>query len=86
MNRSSLLIHGLVALINGLISLTLLLIAPLGLAAVITLTALLMLSSFLGGITGERVLHWLKPAQINRRPAMQRTERSQRHLPDSREG
>lgn len=47
------------ALINGAITLTLLLIAPLGLAAVVTNTVLITLSTFFIASLGDRVVQWL---------------------------
>lgn len=84
--RTSLLVHALVALVNGLISLTILLIAPLGLLAVITLTVFLMLVTFLGGVTGERVIRWLAASQASRRSSTLRPGGGLRSLPSSRRG
>jgi hypothetical protein len=50
------------ALVNGAITLTILLIAPLGLLAVITNTVLIMISTFVVNSFGDRVVQWvLKP-------------------------
>ena len=84
LNRLSLLVHGSVALVSGLISLTLLLIAPLGLATVIVLTLLLTAVSFLGGFAGERMLRWLGAARTGRSAMALRVEGATRQLPSSR--
>jgi hypothetical protein len=47
------------ALVNGTITLILLLIAPLGLAAVIFNTILVTLSTFMVNSLGDRVVQWL---------------------------
>ncbi|WP_217650439.1 CRISPR-associated protein Csx18 [Spirulina major] len=52
-----------VAGVNGAITLTLLLIAPLGLAAVITNTALITASTLVVGIAADGVVRWLGPAR-----------------------
>jgi hypothetical protein len=59
--RPRLLVAALVAGWNGLIALVVLLIAPLGLAAVLTLTLLITLNSFAGFWAGSRVIGWLEP-------------------------
>jgi hypothetical protein len=58
--RPLLLVAALVAAWNGICTLVLLLIAPLGLAAVVTLTLLITLSSFVGLLGGSRVVGWLE--------------------------
>ena len=85
MTRASLLVHAVVAGVNGLISLTLLLIAPLGLATVITLTLLLTLSTFLGGLSGERILRWLHHSRQAQWRLIRREPHGERQLPGSRE-
>ncbi|MEA5421100.1 CRISPR-associated protein Csx18 [Spirulina sp. CCNP1310] len=59
--RGALVRNGVVAGVNGAITLTLLLIAPLGLAAVITNTALITASTFVVGIAADGVVRWLSP-------------------------
>jgi hypothetical protein len=54
------------ALINGTITLILLLIAPLGLAAVIFNTILVTLSTFVVNSLGDRVVQWLLVTDSNR--------------------
>lgn len=49
-----------VAIVNGTITLVILLIAPLGLAAVIINTALVTLSSYITAITADRVVLFLQ--------------------------
>jgi hypothetical protein len=46
--------------VNGLVTLTILLIAPLGLAAVITCTLAVTFGTFLIGTTSDQVLRWLE--------------------------
>lgn len=48
-----------VALVNGLLTLIILLIAPLGLVAVITCTAAVILASFVIGTTSDQIFRWL---------------------------
>jgi hypothetical protein len=50
------------ALVNGTITLILLLIAPLGLAAVIVNTMLVTFSTFMVNSLGDRVVQWLLAA------------------------
>lgn len=54
--RIMLLVNGCVALATAAVTLLLLLIAPLGLAAVITITLLVALLTMLGGVLGDLVL------------------------------
>lgn len=54
--RTEMLRHGLVAGANGAVTLVILLIAPLGLAAVIVNTVLVVLTSFFVGRAVDRVL------------------------------
>jgi len=48
-----------ISLINGLITLIILLIAPLGLLAVIINTVLIMISTFFVATLGDGVVRWL---------------------------
>jgi len=64
--RPFLLLQLLVSLFNGAIALVLLLIAPLGLAAVITLTLLITASTFLTGLGGGVLQRWLEGAEGQR--------------------
>lgn len=52
----------LVSSLNGGITLVILLIAPLGLAAVIVNTLLVTLASYLVGSVADRVMVWLQPS------------------------
>ncbi|MFB2921838.1 MULTISPECIES: CRISPR-associated protein Csx18 [Aerosakkonema] len=52
-----------VAIVNGGITLIILLIAPLGLAAVIFNTLLVVLGSFVTGTVADRVVGFLTPSQ-----------------------
>jgi len=53
-----------VAICNGAITLIILLIAPLGLTAVIINTLLVTLASFINAAAGDRIVRFLQPAQI----------------------
>ncbi|MBW4700154.1 MAG: hypothetical protein KME03_20075 [Aphanocapsa lilacina HA4352-LM1] len=53
----------LVSTATGLVTLVILLIAPLGLAAVITCTLAVTLASFCIGAVSDRVLAWLETGQ-----------------------
>ncbi|MDF5706668.1 MAG: CRISPR-associated protein Csx18 [Nostoc sp. S4] len=53
-----------VALLNGAITLIILLIAPLGLAAVIINTILVTVASFVNATAGDAVVKFLQPSQI----------------------
>jgi hypothetical protein len=53
-----------VAIFNGAITLMILLIAPLGLAAVITNTILVTIASFVNATAGDSVVKFLQPTQI----------------------
>ncbi|WP_448526978.1 CRISPR-associated protein Csx18 [Parathermosynechococcus lividus] len=55
----------IVACCNGFFTLVILLIAPLGLAAVITTTLLVMVSSFLASVAVDRILKPLSPRRLN---------------------
>lgn len=50
-----------IALVNGLFTLIILLIAPLGLLAVIVNTFLVIVASFFVGMVGDGVIRWLLP-------------------------
>ncbi len=53
-----------VAICNGAITLIILLIAPLGLTAVIINTILVALASFVNAAAGDSIVRFLQPAQI----------------------
>ncbi len=53
------------SLINGLITLIILLIAPLGLLAVIVNTVLIMISTFFVATLGDGLIRWLLPASYS---------------------
>lgn len=53
-----------VAIVNGAITLIILLIAPLGLAAVIINTLLVTLASFISSTASDRIIQFLQPSQI----------------------
>lgn len=60
--KISVLLNLLVAMVNGAVTLVLLLIAPLGLATVITCTVLVTLVSFALGVVADVLLWRLLPA------------------------
>ncbi|WP_199302707.1 CRISPR-associated protein Csx18 [Oscillatoria sp. FACHB-1406] len=62
-NRAAFVRSIVVSGINGAITLILLLIAPLGLALVITNTVLIVLSTFVACTLGDRVVAWLLRSQ-----------------------
>lgn len=76
-HRPALLVQGLISLVNGAIALVLLLIAPLGLASVITLTVLITASTFCCGALGRVLQQWLESATSPRSlpPATRRLPR-----------
>ena len=49
---------------NGTITLIILLIAPLGLAAVLSNTILVTLASFINATAADRIIKFLQPSQI----------------------
>ncbi|OKH33825.1 hypothetical protein NIES2119_22230 [[Phormidium ambiguum] IAM M-71] len=53
-----------IAGINGAITLIILLIAPLGLAAVLTNTLLVTVASFINATVADRIIQFLQPSQI----------------------
>jgi hypothetical protein len=53
-----------VAVVNGAITLIILLIAPLGLTAVIINTLLVTLASFVNATAGDNIVNFLQPSQI----------------------
>lgn len=53
-----------VAIANGVITLIILLIAPLGLTAVIINTLLVTLASFVNATAGDSIVNFLQPSQI----------------------
>jgi len=80
--RLALVINSLLALLTSGVSLVVLLIAPLGLASVITLTLLIGLCSFAGGLAGDAALLWALPGSRNRGTERQRSgAASNRRLP-----
>jgi hypothetical protein len=54
-----------VSVLNGAITLIILLIAPMGLAGVIMNTALVTLASFANATLCDRIVHFLQPSNIN---------------------
>lgn len=63
-NRAALMRNLAVAFLNGTITLIILLIAPLGLAAVIINTILVTIATFANATAGDRVVRFLQPFQI----------------------
>ncbi|MFN6515170.1 MAG: CRISPR-associated protein Csx18 [Nostoc sp. CreGUA01] len=70
-----------VALLNGAITLIILLIAPLGLTAVIINTMLVTVASFVNAIAGDAVVKFLQPSQIK---TMIENSEFRIHNPESR--
>ncbi|KOR34717.1 MULTISPECIES: CRISPR-associated protein Csx18 [Planktothricoides] len=66
--------HISVAFINGAITLMILLIAPLGLAAVITNTVLIMASTLLSSAMVDGIVRFLTPGQVKILEEVQRQE------------
>lgn len=75
----SLLVNGLTTLLNGAVALTLLLIAPLGLATVVTLTLAIAVCTFVAGLAGDALLLWALPG--SRGASTADGGRTQRRLP-----
>lgn len=63
-HRAALVRNLAVSLLNGGITLIILLIAPLGLAAVIINTLLVTLASFINTTAGDTIVRFLQPTQI----------------------
>ncbi|TAE61370.1 MAG: hypothetical protein EAZ87_02375 [Nostocales cyanobacterium] len=63
-NRAALVRNLGVAICNGAITLIILLIAPLGLTAVIINTLLVTLVSFINAAAGDSIVRFLQPTQI----------------------
>ncbi|MFN6475218.1 CRISPR-associated protein Csx18 [Nostoc sp. DedQUE07] len=66
-----------IALLNGAITLIILLIAPLGLTAVIINTILIAVASFVNATVGDAVVNFLQPSQIKTLQAEIITQQSQ---------
>jgi hypothetical protein len=69
--RSQLVRNITLAVANGSITLIILLIAPLGLAAVIINTVLITISTFLTATASDKVIKYLQPSQQIRNPTLQ---------------
>ncbi|MBS3028749.1 MAG: hypothetical protein HCA25_17140 [Dolichospermum sp. DET50] len=67
-----------VSTVNGGITLVILLIAPLGLAAVIINTLLVTFSTYILSIAADRVMLWLEPEQKAELSASESEHRSQK--------
>ncbi|WP_017655699.1 CRISPR-associated protein Csx18 [Fortiea contorta] len=63
-SRAALVRNLSVALLNGTVTLIILLIAPLGLAAVIINTILVTIASFVNATAGDAIINFLQPSQI----------------------
>jgi hypothetical protein len=63
-HRAALVRNLVVAICNDAITLIILLIAPLGLTAVIINTILVVLASFVNAAAGDSIVRFLQPAQI----------------------
>ena len=75
-NRSAQVRNMALALVNGAITLIILLIAPLGLAAVLINTILVMLTTYVTATIGDRVLRYLQSDTPMRAELMTPTDRS----------
>jgi hypothetical protein len=74
-NQRSLLIRNIaLAMANGGITLTILLIAPLGLAAVIINTILITISTFVTATASDRVIKYLQQGQAPKNAAFSQTD------------
>ncbi|MCT7953210.1 CRISPR-associated protein Csx18 [Ancylothrix sp. C2] len=62
--RASLVRNFSVAIVNGSITLIILLIAPMGLAAVIMNTFLVTVASFFTATIADSVVHFLQPSRV----------------------
>lgn len=62
-HRSALIRNLAVALLNGLITLTLLLIAPIGLAGVISTTLAITLASLVNATLSDTIVRYLQPSR-----------------------
>ncbi|PSB22933.1 hypothetical protein C7B61_01220 [filamentous cyanobacterium CCP1] len=77
-----------VALVNGAITLVILLIAPLGLAAVIMNTLLITVATYFTGTIADRVVGFLQPRNprqvkpMNDRTALDPSSQMQQRRPD----
>lgn len=60
--RSATVRNGLVSVVNGAITLVILLIAPMGLAAVIINTLLVTFATYIISSAADRIIKWLEPA------------------------
>ena len=74
-----------IAGINGAITLVVLLIAPLGLAAVLTNTLLVTVTSFINATAADRIIQFLQPSEIETLQATLDPKQSSSpvHRPDS---
>jgi hypothetical protein len=82
--RPGLVIQVLISLVNGGIALVVLLIAPLGLASVITLTLLITASTFCCGVAGGVLQRWLEGSVPSHGNASSSSLISSRLLPGTR--
>jgi hypothetical protein len=62
-HRSALIRNLAVALLNGLVTLTLLLIAPIGLAGVLSTTLAVTLASLINATLGDTSVRYLQPSR-----------------------
>lgn len=77
-HRSALIRNLSVALLNGLITLTLLLIAPMGLAGVISTTIAVTLASLVNATLSDTIVRYLQPSRP--RPNTPIAPQHQHHL------
>lgn len=81
LSRPALLVLVLMSLLNGTITLVVLLIAPLGLASVVALSLLITANSLLCGLMGRRLMGWLEASVRTGRPSGDRGDAAPRLAP-----
>lgn len=64
-----------IAIVNGTVTLIVLLIAPLGLAAVIANTFLVTVASFFTGTAADGIIRYLQPSHVQQMAAHLETDR-----------
>jgi hypothetical protein len=72
--RSQLVRNITLAIANGGITLIILLIAPLGLAAVIINTVLITISTFLTATASDKIIRYLQPSQQPKNPTFREVD------------
>jgi hypothetical protein len=87
--RSALVRNVAVAVVNGAITYIILIIAPLGLMAVIINTALVVIATYVTATTGDRIMAYLQgdrtPQRIREHPLDDPAQRLETRQPDDRD-